>query len=689
MLLALVRRRSLLALALLVPLRAQAQPASRRLEVEWGTSRNPPRALLAADLDDDDDDGVPDALAEQQAAPPSVDDELQPVTLLGAAGARLSVRTEGPMRLWVDGSARSELVLEAPAERQVLYVFGVAPSRAADDAALVLTSGGATLRVPVTVVHLGFTNGDNALLFGHRDAAGASHRVTNDGSLPRSFHWAERAGDVDNLRVELWDPGASTVASARVESRATGASTGLPAGTQRGALEALPLEAPGAGLPLRSRFFRLVGDEVDLHAAGVLGQTLLVGLRDRLRVRYTRAGVAGEASADLRVGRPGNEDGPLAARRARLRVVVLRERAGGPPLVGVDEEDARRVGREQVTIANELYLQCAITFGSALTTTVEFADPPRRTLLAIGDDDGLWSRGGALRFRVGGRLVGPLLVPPGWRPTQTAEALASLVRRAGFEPTVTTNRRTDYGAEGSADLQVRDARGRLLELTPDGELPLSTDPQQTARLGSVDLADGIEEFNNLNSAAGTLEERTLLKSVMDADPSTIDLVFINRFTHATRIGEAFVRGDGAALFNTLLIDRAGLAAQRDAWTQSHEMGHLLLNQPWHPDNMGPDRPWLLMDADASLGAVNGPKRLLPEDCARIAVESGPGSPAPLLQPYDLARPSPRAASLRAWPSAPLYPRAVPGEAAVVEARPAENLDGVPWREAGVRIIAPR
>jgi hypothetical protein len=57
---------------------------------------------------------------------------------------------------------------------------------------------------------------------------------------------------------------------------------------------------------------------------------------------------------------------------------------------------------------------------------------------------------------------------------------------------------------------------------------------------------------------------------------------------------------------------------------------VVLDQAFHPDNAGPDRPWLLMDADASLGAVSGPKRLGEDECARMRTESGPDESPALL-----------------------------------------------------------
>jgi hypothetical protein len=238
---------------------------------------------------------------------------------------------------------------------------------------------------------------------------------------------------------------------------------------------------------------------------------------------------------------------------------------------------------------------------------------------------------------------------------------------------VTANRRTDYASEGSADVQARDAQGRWLAFEPvSASAALSSDRRQRLSLGAVDLRDGLEEFQNMNSASGTLEERTLMKSLADDDATTIELVVVNRFTRQTRIGEAFVEGDGGSILNALFLDRTGLSAQREAWTQSHEVGHIVLDQPWHPDNLGPDRPWLLMDADASLAAVNGPKRLTLAECARIRHESGPLATPSLLQRFDEARPSARAAEFARWPDRPPYARpAAAPEAAprTVTARP--------------------
>jgi hypothetical protein len=641
----------------LVPAIARAQ--SNRLDVVWPTGEhNPQHAIVSADFDDDDDDGVPDALAEPPVDP-ARDDEVVAVTVLDVNAGAVRVRAEGGVRIVTRTGLVGEATLPVGANgRAVVPLVGVAASRTTDDATVTFTAGESTVRVSTTVASAAVLHGDNRIVWAHRDAVRLSEHVTNDDTLPRTRGWNDVSPDPENVRVELWDPGASRAGSVRLESIGTSASIGVAPGIVRNAIADTLVERPREDVPLRSRFVRLVGDDIDLRAPGVQGQTLLVGLRDRVRVRYRRSGAAGEVTTDVRFGRPGNENGPLAARAARWHLVIMRDHPGGRPVIGGDDSSATRIAREQVSISNEVYAQCMMTFGTPSTYPVTIADPPNGSLLAVADDDGVDALGGEIRFRVNGRGIGPIRTHAGWRAIDTAEAIADAVRSAGFSARATQNRRVDYGAGGSADVVIRD-RDRLAEITMPASGALTTDLQQSISIGRVDLSDGIEEFNNLNSSAGTLEERTLLKSLMDDDVTSIDLFVVNRYTHQTRIGEAFVEGDGGALLNALIIDRAGIAAQREAWTQSHEAGHIFLNQPWHPDNMGPDRPWLLMDADASLGAVTGPKRLTAEECRRITAESGVDATPSLLRRYDEVTPSPRAPQFASWPERDPYPRTLP------------------------------
>jgi hypothetical protein len=645
-------------LARLAPAAAQPAATHSAPTLRWSTGEtNPTRALVGLDDDDDDDDGVPDS---QQSPAPSADDDRVALSLEGLPTGAVAVTTTGGLRVRDASGAlveRANVAVRRGAA--TIELVGVAASARPDDASVELVAGAQRWRVAVTVVAVTVLRGDNAPVYAHRDAVMISSAVTNDETLPRRATWAERSPDLDNVRAEVWDPTPGAEATVRWESRGTPASFVRDATALRARLAEVPMARPDEGAPWRSGYVRLVGDEVDQRAPGVEAQTLRVALRDRVTVRYRRAGVAGEATTDVRVGRPGREDGPMAARMVRARVLVLRNRAqssGGLPLVGGSEAAALDIGRRQVAIANEVYGQCGVTWGDPAGDVARVVDPPTTTMIAFGDDHGALASGGVVRLRVNGVAMPPLATRVGWRPIDTAMAMGAMLRARGYTARVTSNPRTTYGAEPSADVLVLDRAGRWTNLSPVAGSPLSTDLRQGAALAVVDFSDGIDEFNNQNSTSGTLEERALIKPLIDDDATTMEMIVINRFSRGTRIGEAFVRGDGGSIGNGFLIDRAGIAAEREAWTQSHEAGHILLDQPWHPDNMGPDRPWLLMDADASLGTVAGPKRLSTEECARLRSRNGPDAPSPLMQRYDVGTASADAPRFTAWPAEPRYPR---------------------------------
>ena len=139
-------------------------------------------------------------------------------------------------------------------------------------------------------------------------------------------------------------------------------------------------------------------------------------------------------------------------------------------------------------------------------------------------------------------------------------------------------------------------------------------------LGEVDLGDGLREFDNMTALTGTLEERALVRALADEDEATIDVLVVSELCGGTRDGETFVAGEAAgapgSIANVVVISREGIARARVAFTLAHELGHVLLDQPLHPDHLGPDRPWLLMDSDASDSTIRGPRRLTETECAR-------------------------------------------------------------------------
>ncbi len=593
------------------------------------TAHGEPRALhapilLVADLDDEDEDGRLDA--EQPRPPPS---GLLPLQLSAPSTHVLRLHVEGPVRIVFRGRAvgralgyRFPRQPEPPPLRFALQATAVPASPGG--AALVVATGTRRLRVPITIIGLRLLRGPGRLLDPRTEALGLSHHVAHDATLPRGTSWSAESPDPENVRIELYGPRIPRKGRLRLRALA-------PEGTSRHE-RALPLvrgRPPRASW--RTPWVRLVADEVDLRAPGVSNRLLRVALRDMVEAIYEVPG-APPVRQRWRVGRPGREEGARAARRVRLRVRVLRLVPGGPPVLGDGREaEALRLARRQVEVANEVWSQCFLDFGPPEEADVAVVDPPPPALLSVSDGEGLPAAGGGVvRFRVDGRLVGPVTTRSGERPAHLALRLAERLRRMGYRALVLALPPTRPTTEGGADLYVRRADGRPATLAPDGQAPLSTDARQRLRIGHVDLTDGLDQFDNANHASGTLEERTLLYGLVDEDPRTIDVLIVDRFAGGGRLGEAFIEMQGGPIANALVLDRNGVRTERAAWTMAHELGHVLLDQALHPDQVGPDRPWLLMDADVSRADASGPKRLLPEECLRVRRRSGLHAVPPLL-----------------------------------------------------------
>ncbi|UJR79105.1 ImmA/IrrE family metallo-endopeptidase [Sandaracinus amylolyticus] len=453
---------------------------------------------------------------------------------------------------------------------------------------LVAISASAQQRAEVRLL-----NGANTPLDPTRDVLMPSLHIPNDTTLPRVWSF-DGTSDARDVRIELVGLDADEATIESVDAL----------GITRHAQEHVALHREGD--VRRSAFLRLVTTDLDAEAPDVTDRVLQVALGDLVRV--TAAG----ATYEIRVASP---------RRARLRMRIVRNEAGGRPAIGGDEARAAALAREQVTIANEIWAQCGIGFGDPLELDVAVVDPPTVSMLSVADVDGLPARGGGvIRMRVDGRAIPAITTRPNARPVETALAIATALRRARFVARVFENERTENGADRSADVVVRHRDGSLVTITRDGDAPLSTDARQRVSLAEVDLGDGVREFDNMAALTGTLEERALIRAITDEDERTIDVLVVSEFTGRTRDGEAFVSGEAAgapgSIANVVLVSREGIARARTAFTLAHELGHVLLDHPLHPDHLGPDQPWRLMDSDAADSTILGPRRLTETECAR-------------------------------------------------------------------------
>lgn len=365
---------------------------------------------------------------------------------------------------------------------------------------------------------------------------------------------------------------------------------------------------------------RLVPGAVDRGHPGLLDASVVARVGGRVIVETGGHQLTAQVTAPEALGG--------LVHQFRLRAHVVRTQPGGVAATGTDDARAVELGRAALAEAASPWGQCGFAAGSARADDVRVVDPPRGALLEIGCHGGLPAAGGALALVVRGRAL-KLQLHPGEGAGSVATRLAQELRRRGVSATVTENPTTEQSAGPSYDVLVpAGPSGPMLRLPDVG--PLSTDPTLGVCAAELDLGDGLEHFEDETARAGSLEERALLRGLVDADPTTIDVVLVPYFSGRGRIGESFIGEGSSSLESLVILDRAGVRASVRSSTLAHEMGHVLLAQPGHPDDFGRDTPERLMDADASDSTAFGPRRLTLEECERALRQHGPGSPLPLL-----------------------------------------------------------
>jgi hypothetical protein len=581
----------------------------------------PTEVVVFADRDDDDADGVADG--DQTDLPPAARVDLVPLPLSFwgttihplTGGDRVRVVAQGKAVPWTSP-------VPAGAALQ-----GLAPG----SASLVSTRREAAAQVPLVVQVVGVSM---------RDGAGKAVDLARDhASLERSPPSRVTGGpdarydDPDELRAVLEVP--RDLAAREPPTTAIVASV-TPSGEtiDVARVPLLPVACAQGISPdvvcAASEPLRFAIDDVDAKHPVVQARSL------RAEVAGAIAVVRGihKAQAIRVLGPRATSAGSIARLRATLRPVVLRVAPGSGPSIGGTDAGATALLRGELALASAIWGQCGISFGPA--PEVRIVDPPPAHLLALGNDLGLPATGGELRFRVDGHeFTVPLA--HGTASGAAGDEVARALERAGLVGVVSPNARIAPGAMGSVDVSVRRQGGRLtsFELSSTGA-PLSSDPTMVAAIGSVDLSDGLQHFGDMDSVAGTLEERTLLKAIDDGNPQTIDVVVVPLFAGGGRIGESFIASDLSSLRNAVILDRAGIRARRSSLTLAHELGHVFMDLPGHPDDYGVDTPTQLMDSDGSDASPFGPRRLTLEECARVVRQAGPSARVPLLTAWPIS-----------------------------------------------------
>ena len=604
------------------PASAQPRPASREAKTSVSATDTAVKAVgpiehltLIADRDDDDADDKPDGEADVLVPAGRVD-----LVTLDAryAGAILTPRSGlESARILVNGKplAWGERV---PAGAQLQGLTTGHASIAARTATREWT-------LAVDVHGIGLRNGAKKPVDLARERASIERtppaRVDLD-DADRTFE------DPDALRIVVTSPEASSLGAVTVDSLSAD-------GTSLDVIRDLKLipVACEDGMPRgatcsASAPVRLVVDDVDRGHPLVASRSVRGEVGGALVVRDA----TGRKLQAIRVAGPRQSSaGPIGRHRLTIHPVVMRLTGGGAPAVGGTDAGAVAALRAELALASATWGQCGITFGPISQMDVKVMSPPPPYLVAIGDDVGMPASGGQIHLRIDGRAV-DLTTKKGWSTRQVALELQRAAQRLGVTATLSENARIGPGAAPSVDVAMKRRDGQFAAV----ELVSSSDATLSVNVGAVDLTDGLQHFGDTDSVAGTLEERALVKAVDDGDPRTIELIVIPFFAGGGRIGESFIASDGSSMRNVVIIDRAGVRARRTSFTLAHELGHVILDEPGHPDDYGIDTPTLLMDSDASDSSPFGPRRLTTDECGRAIRQSGPGARLPLLTEWKLS-----------------------------------------------------
>lgn len=564
------------------------------------------------DSDDDDNDGVADGM---KAASVDLRDTVVPLLPTPAGLVFHGVTpNNGSVRLLIDGipATRSQAI---PAGTHTMGLQALRPGLSEVDLG--------AMKIRVHALQILAIDGEGAIV----DAA-TSHASFQRTPPDRVDAADAVTHDPDALRYVFVGLAEDLPERARIVSRSE-------SGKQIDALTSVQVaDVPcpqGISTILRCRStwpIRVVTDTVDKHHPLVASRSIGAELGGGLSVS-SPDGLAQQ----LRVGGPRHAKvGPIARYQGTLRITVMRLSANGAPSIDTTDAEAIRTGRDQVAGVNARWAQCGISFGEPGNAEVRVVATPDPFLLAVGCDLGLPASGGKIRVTIDGKDIS-VRTAPGNRPSQVAAHLQHAIETAGFRVMRSPNTRIGPGAFPVVDLLVYRSDGTGANIATPGQAAPSSDATLPVCIGQAVQSRGLRHFLDVDSVAGTVSERATLKWIDDRDPGTIDAVFISAFESGGRIGETFIGGDTAGLRNLIIVDRGGLRASNAAHTLAHELGHVLLDIPGHPDDYGLDTPSLLMDSDAANPTAFGPLRLSVAECERAVLQSGPGAPVQMIAPW--------------------------------------------------------
>lgn len=488
--------------------------------------------------------------------------------------------------------------------------------------------------------------------------------------FPNGFGFDEHAdADEDAFKVEVVDPNADgnpvtiDLEAVREVRQPDGSVTwnavGAPNANMRSIKVACESVEAGNRVRLRSRYMRLVTDEVDFAElsgnpprADGTAQALLTtdtadgnnGDADALeildqQVRATHTVVGCTASDPHKCKVVARV--PIGPRRRRIKMAihVFRRMDGGTAVGGAsDATTERNIRLRTMKWFRRVYAQAELA-PKLVAHQLRFVDPPSADMVSISNDSGVRATGAStMSFDVTLAPVGAweivfgapagsvsINLTAGMTPQQAAIAIAGAMP-AGFSVSAASNAKAFSAADPAWDLLIRHTSGRRVIVRNEA----CTDTTMTITVSRPNMSAVDINAPDDNVIVGSLALRHLFRAYPGAT-DRLDVYVVERLNPDTTRGIAnIIADDLPAGFSQVDPLRWGVtmamqstsgnvmdATDNLPFTYPHEAGHAL-NDAFHAGSADPLRRSELMTGTGTsvANAVGASKRI----CDKVAVQ---------------------------------------------------------------------
>jgi hypothetical protein len=428
--------------------------------------------------------------------------------------------------------------------------------------------------------------------------------------------------DEDSFKVEVVDPAASGSVDVVLEAlRPLFAADGSidhhdtfagAADAAKRRLDPLPCKQVSSGhVAFRSRYLRLVVDEVDANPQGLLVTDMVAAgdpkveiLDQNVRATYVVKGCKAPAASKCRVTATLPLDRGQAMDLA-FRIMratpsgVVETTSGGPGDDGIVK--LADVKKRIDTFVRRCWAQAHVRPNVVRLQTMDLPS----NMLTVADATGVPAKGNkpgsATRGHVGFTLrvqrfggaansvhaVPAVEIPAGSRPEDTAKLLkAEIEKLAGIKATVSLNAPEHGDPDGSCDVLVTDDAGGRITIT---NVTPNADQDEDQRVAAVSVGMTVPFRNSAaDYHVGHPEQRNLVKALDTAGDIVLDIQVVDvvpgtrGFTVPERKPLNANRHPVSGVKNSIIMPKISTdSSATNPFSLPHEIGHILTDEGEH------------------------------------------------------------------------------------------------------------